>query len=168
MRVGPSPTELGATDRRYLGSAMDTTVDDLIGALRRQGLRVTGARRAVCSILVDSHGEHLTAAAIHGLVEAAERRPIDQSTVYRTLDTLEGAGLLTHTHLGHGALVYHLAAEAPHQHLMCRTCGRSIGVAAGELDPFYRRITDLTGFIADPTHGVIWGWCDDCAGTART
>lgn len=147
---------------------MDTTVDDLVGTLRDQGLRLTGARLAVCTILVDSHGEHLTATDIHRRVEDAERRPIDQSTVYRTLDTLERAGLLTHTHLGHGALVYHLATEAAHQHLMCRSCGRSVGVPAGELDPFYRRITDLTGFVADPTHGVIWGWCADCASGERS
>ncbi len=136
--------------------------DDLVGALRSQGLRVTAARRAVCATMVASHGEHLTAADIHRRVEAAERRPIDQSTVYRTLDTLEGAGLITHTHLGQGALVYHLSGEAPHQHLMCRRCRRSIGVPASELDDFYRHITELTGFVAEPTHGAILGLCADC------
>jgi Fur family ferric uptake transcriptional regulator len=143
---------------------MDPSVDDLVAALRLRGLRVTGPRRSVCATLVDSHGEHLTAADIHRRVEEAEGRPIDQSTVYRTLDTLEGVGLLTHTHLGQGALVYHLAAEAPHQHLMCRRCGRSIGVPATQLEPFYTEITALTGFVPEPIHGVIWGLCAGCAG----
>ena len=43
------------------------------------------------------------------------------STIYRTLELLEQLGLVTHTHLGHGAPRYHLAAEAEHVHLVCPT-----------------------------------------------
>ncbi len=142
---------------------MEVTADDLVGALRSRGFRITAPRRSVCAILADAHGEHLTAADIHRRVEDVEGRSIDQSTVYRTIDTLEETGLLTHTHLGHGPLIYHLAGEAPHQHLMCRQCSRSIGLLATELEPFYAEITRLTGFVVDPTHGVIWGLCADCA-----
>ncbi|MGI8822080.1 MAG: Fur family transcriptional regulator [Acidimicrobiia bacterium] len=144
---------------------MDVSVDDLVGALRSQGLRVTKPRRAVCSILTGTHGQHLTASDIHRRVEALEGGPIDQSTVYRTIDTLEEAGLLTHTHLGQGALVYHLTNEAAHQHLMCRRCARTMGIRATEFEAFYTEITRLTGFVVEPTHGVIWGLCADCTGS---
>lgn len=142
--------------------AMDVTTEDLVAALRGQGLRVTTARRAVCGVLVGSHGEHLSAADIHERTQAAAGAAIDQSTVYRTLDTLEDAGLVTHTHMGHGALVYHLAEEAPHQHLVCSGCGRTIGVPATQLRRFFGEITRLTGFVADPTHVAFSGRCADC------
>src|SRR5204863_3142335 len=49
---------------------------------------------------------------------------VNISTIYRTLELLEQLGLVTHTHLGHGAPRYHMAAEADHVHLVCSTCGR--------------------------------------------
>ena len=61
------------------------------------GVRDQGA--AVCEVLVAAPREHLRAADI------AQRAgtPMDLSTVYRTLDTLEEHGLVEHVHLGHGA-----------------------------------------------------------------
>ncbi len=136
--------------------------EDLIAALRQKGLRVTRPRRAVCEALVSSRGEHLTAADIHARAAASVDAAVDQSTVYRTLDTLEEAGLLTHTHLGHGALVYHLAAEEPHVHLVCNRCGRAIGVPESDLAGFFDELTRLTGFAADPIHVAIAGICGEC------
>ena len=51
-------------------------------------------------------------------------RGVNISTVYRTLELLEELGMVTHTHLGHGAPRYHLAAEAKHVHLVCANCGQ--------------------------------------------
>jgi Fur family ferric uptake transcriptional regulator len=136
----------------------------LIDQARSRGLRITTARRAVCAVLADTHGEHLTAAAIHQRILASGETSIDPSTVYRTLETLEHAGLITHTHMGHGALVYHVADEAPHQHLMCTRCGTSLALAESELAGFFAEITARTGFVPDPSHVALNGLCRDCAG----
>ncbi len=136
--------------------------DELIEALRERGLRITRPRRAVCEALVGSRGEHLTATDIHRRAVEAVGAGVDPSTVYRTLETLEEAGLVTHTHMGHGALVYHLAAEAPHQHLVCGRCGRTVGVPESELGAFFDELTRLTGFVADPIHVALSGTCAEC------
>jgi Fur family ferric uptake transcriptional regulator len=142
------------------------SADRLLDALRSEGLRITAARRAVCAVLADSHGEHLSAADIHARANQAAGTSIDQSTVYRTLETLEEADLISHTHMGHQALVYHLKDEAPHQHIVCVTCGKMEAMPESELDSFFARITSRTGFIPDPTHVALSGWCAECAAKA--
>ena len=71
---------------------MHISADILVEALRSQGLRITAARRAVCAVIAERHGQHLTAATILNDVRATEGAKADQSTVYRTLDALEEAG----------------------------------------------------------------------------
>ncbi len=137
--------------------------DRLLDALRTEGLRITQARRAVCGVLATAPGEHLSAADI--LERARVHGAIDQSTVYRTLETLELSGLITHTHIGHGALVYHLADEPPHQHLVCVRCDATAAVPESELTSFFARLGETTGYVLDPTHVALSGLCPDCAAT---
>jgi Fur family ferric uptake transcriptional regulator len=137
--------------------------DVLIDALRGQGLRITAARRAVCAVVADRHGQHLTAATILEATRTEQDTSVDQSTVYRTLDALEEAGLLVHGHLGHGPAVYHLTAEATHQHVVCRGCGATASIPAEKLDDWIAALRDTTGFEIDPTHFAVTGLCQDCA-----
>lgn len=142
--------------------------DRLLEALRTEGLRITQARRAICAVLADAPGEHLSAADILKRSTAGDAASIDQSTVYRTLETLEQSGLITHTHMGHGAVVYHLADEPPHQHLACVACGATTAVPESELASFFARLVEITGFVPDPTHVALSGLCSDCAATAAS
>jgi Fur family ferric uptake transcriptional regulator len=146
---------------------MHVVAEDLMKALRAEGLRMTPARKAVCAVLAMSHGEHLSAADIHDRTTRDAGVGLDQSTVYRTLDTLEAAGLITHTHLGHGALVYHLTDEAPHQHLVCATCGATTTLPERQLEGLLSQILEQTGFVADPTHVALTGRCRECAAASQ-
>lgn len=149
-----------------MGSTLDAvhiTADDLTTALRAQGMRITAPRRAICSVVAQSHDEHLDAPTIHARVATELGTPVDQSTVYRTLDALEEAGLLAHMHLGHGPSVYHLAEEAPHQHFVCATCGTTVAVPSSAIDAWAADIRRQTGFVIDPSHFALSGSCADCA-----
>ena len=136
--------------------------DTLIDALRGQGLRITNARRAVCAVVAGRHGDHLTAAAILERVRSNPNTKADQSTVYRTLDALEEAGLLAHSHLGHGAAVYHLASEAAHQHVVCSQCGATTQAPAAGLSEWLDELQTITGYTVDPTHFAVTGICATC------
>lgn len=138
----------------------------MVQALRDEGLRITTARMTVCRVLADSHGEHLTAADILRRTNAEGGLSVNQSTVYRTLETLEQRGLIQHTHMGHGALVYHLADEPPHQHLVCARCETSLAVQEDDLMSFFDAITARTGFVPDPTHVALSGLCAECSAAA--
>lgn len=141
---------------------MHIAPETLLDALRGQGLRITNARRAVCTIIAGRHGDHLTAAAILEEVQSNPNTTADQSTVYRTLDALEEAGLLAHSHLGHGAAVYHLASEAAHQHVVCSECGATAEVPAAGLSEWLDQLQTTTGYTVDPTHFAVMGVCPAC------
>ncbi len=145
---------------------MHVAVDDLVAALRRHGLRVTTPRRAVCAVLASSHGEHLSAPVIYERTRSEAGVSVDQSTVYRTLETLQEAGLITHTHLPAGASVYHLADEPPHQHLVCVDCGRTLALPEAQIEEFVADVRSKTGFVLDPTHVALSGHCAECAAAA--
>jgi Fur family ferric uptake transcriptional regulator len=112
-----------------------TTTDSLIDALRREGMRVTAPRRAICAVLSDQAARHLSASEVQSHAERVLGRPIDLSTVYRTVDALQEAGAVHHVHLGPGASVIHLTEEAHHHHLVCDTCGRTVDLPMDELVP---------------------------------
>lgn len=142
---------------------MSVAADDLIAALRAEGLRITAARRAVCEVVADSGTQHLTAADVHERVRRAGSS-LDISTVYRTLETLEEAGLVRHGHLGHGPAVYHLEEEASHQHLVCSGCGSTVVLSGSDLASTISLIADRTGFVVDVDHFALAGLCADCSG----
>ena len=100
--------------------------------LRARGYRVTPQRQLVLEAVTKL--EHATPEEIWADVQQTARG-VNISTIYRALELLEQLGLVTHTHLGHGAPRYHLAAEAEHVHLVCSNCGRITQVAPDAVGP---------------------------------
>jgi Fe2+ or Zn2+ uptake regulation protein len=146
---------------------MHITADDLLDALRAHGHRITAPRRAVCTVVAASHADHLDATEILAQIQNLGASA-DQSTVYRTLEALESAGILTHGHLGHRAAIYHLATEPPHQHLVCNECGKTLTLRPEEMAAWARAIEQSTGFEIDPNHFALTGRCGRCAGLPAT
>jgi Fur family ferric uptake transcriptional regulator len=127
--------------------------------LRARGYRLTPQRQLVL--------EAVTALGHATPDEVAERvrataTGVNISTVYRTLELLEELGLVTHTHLGHGAPTYHAADDADHLHLVCRECGGIDEMAPEVLDDASRRIAADRGFAVDASHFAIFGTCRAC------
>ena len=136
------------------------TLDDLLDQLRHRGDRVTVARRAVLEALLDDPESHLTADA---LAERIQRRHPDVhlSTVYRTVEFLTQAGILTEVHVGHGPSSYHFAADS-HHHAVCDRCGAEVELPADLFLPVTTRLRRDYGFEADPSHLTIAGRCAAC------
>ena len=89
-------------------------------------------------------------------------RGVNISTIYRSLELLEQLGLVTHTHLGHGAPRYHLAAEAEHVHLVCAECGRITQVSPDAVQPLVSALAEQHGFETDVGHLTVFGRCAGC------
>jgi Fur family ferric uptake transcriptional regulator len=149
------------------GSALTPRVQVALGMLRQKHERVTKARQAVLEVL-DSTTEHLVAEEI--VVRAEGSAPgVHRATVYRALATLGDLGLVTHTHVGGSATVYHLAVPTPstqtvstHAHLQCTNCQAVIDIPAEALDSLIATAEREVGFLVEPHHAALLGLCADC------
>ena len=128
-------------------------------ALRERGYRLTPQRQLVLEAV--ARLGHATPDEIAADVRRTAAG-INLSTVYRTLELLERLGLVTHTHLSHGAPTYHAADDADHLHLVCRQCGAIEEAEHAVVDGVLRRLALDHGFEADVAHFAIFGTCRQC------
>jgi len=134
-------------------------VSQLKDELRARGYRLTPQRQLVLTAV----GElgHATPEAVHAWV-TDRASGVNISTVYRTLELLEGLGLVKHAHLSHGAPTYHAADAPEHIHLICRDCGKVTEADPGVVAQMIDALEKSRGFVADVGHLTIFGACEDC------
>ncbi len=135
-------------------------VDQLQAELRSRGYRLTPQRQLVLEAVATLG--HATPEDVHAWVRDRSAG-VNISTVYRTLELLEGVGLVKHAHLSHGAPTYHAAAAPEHVHLVCRDCGKIIEVDPVEVAMTVESLRRTHGFTADIGHLTVFGSCADCA-----
>jgi Fur family transcriptional regulator, ferric uptake regulator len=133
-------------------------------ALHGRGLRWTRQRQAVIDVLAASDG-HITGS------ELVERcRALDAgttpSTVYRTLDVLEGLGLVRHGHGADGREEFHVLPASRHGHLHCSACGQSWEIDEGRGEAVASALREGDGFELDIGHVTLVGLCRRCADAA--
>jgi Fur family ferric uptake transcriptional regulator len=133
----------------------------LADTLRARGLRLTAQRQLVLEAVYRLG--HATPDQIHAEVSRTASG-INITTVYRTLELLEELGLVTHTHLSHGAPTYHGVSAQQHVHLVCRGCGGVDDVPADLLDPLAQTLEREKGFLVDMGHVALFGVCGSCGG----
>ncbi|NIM93171.1 MAG: hypothetical protein GTO18_05615 [Anaerolineales bacterium] len=129
--------------------------------LRQEGYRVTPQRAVILETIAHLEG-HSSAQEVHHL--ARERLPgLNVATVYRTLDTLQRAGLIDLLSTRDDSMRFALKDEAnQHGHLHCVKCGLVLEV---EMKPFQRMsesIERVHGFHADMDHFTLRGICQHC------
>jgi Fur family transcriptional regulator, ferric uptake regulator len=130
--------------------------------LRARGLRLTPQRQQVlATVNALEHGTPDDIAARLRADAGPGGAAPDTSTVYRTRELLEQLGLVWHTHLGKGAPVYH-AAEHPHLHVVCASCGEVSSVDPALLDGAAERLAADLGFQLDVGHVALSGTCRAC------
>ena len=127
--------------------------------LRARGYRVTPQRQLVLEAVAKL--EHASPEEIWADVQQTASG-VNISTIYRTLELLEQLGLVTHTHLSHGAPTYHAASEQQHVHLVCRGCGRIEEVEPAVMDDVAQRLRRDIGFQVDVGHVSFFGRCRKC------
>jgi Fur family transcriptional regulator, ferric uptake regulator len=142
-----------------LSSDQTRSVDDVLALLRENGGRVTSARRIVVESLFGSPG-HLTAEDL--AAEVQDRAPdVHLSTIYRTLEDLEGLGVVVHSHFGHGPSTFHLASRA-HGHLVCEECGECIEVPEAAFRSLMLAMRSRYDFEINAGHSAVLGRCSSC------
>ena len=157
---GRTRPRLGVVPSRHRSTAAPVDQVDLSAQLRARGYRLTPQRQLVLEAVQAL--EHGTPDEVAARVQ--ERAAgVNISTVYRTLELLEELGLVRHSHLGHGAPIYHASTVPDHVHLVCRQCGSIQEVEPGAVEPLVSKLRHDRGFETDVGHLTVFGRCTDCA-----
>jgi Fe2+ or Zn2+ uptake regulation protein len=146
-------------DMRAIPDNQQDDHQDLIDLLHSRGQRVTSQRVVILREL-RRRRQHATAEEIHTAVRH-ELPGTSTPTIYATLDLFVELGLARRIDTGTAAL-YDARLE-PHQHSICRRCGRVEDVD-GRLNAnaFVGAARDA-GFHPDGVELVISGLCRECA-----
>ena len=131
--------------------------------LRRLGLRATGPRLALLTVL-EQVGGHRSADELVAELRRAGY-PHARTTVYNALDDLTRAGLIHAAPVASGALRYE-AELSPHQHFVCSGCGLIRNVTA-VVDPMRGPLPAVEGVRIDVVDVVYRGLCAACLAAER-
>lgn len=155
--TGRAKPELNSGDMEQ-GPSLSRSWDE---ELRSRGYRVTPQRQLVLEAVAKLG--HATPEEIAASVQQTAKA-VNISTIYRTLELLDNLGLVTHTHLNHGAPTYHLASDADHVHLVCQDCGKVEQTSPDAIRPLVTALEDKHGFETNVAHLTVFGRCADCRG----
>lgn len=123
------------------------------------GKRRTMSRQAVIKVIVDYHG-HVSADDIATRVQK-DFPSLDVSTVYRTLETLRGLGIVDRVYFADGSTVYHLS-DHKHHHLCCEDCGAVQELPISTLESLEQFLLDEFGFETHQRPLGLFGRCAAC------
>jgi Fe2+ or Zn2+ uptake regulation protein len=126
---------------------------------RERGVRVTTQRLAIYRALA-ADTSHPTADAVHRRLRAT-MPSLSPATVYRILEALVREGLLRRVSTTEGAGRFD-ANLAPHQHVVCRVCGRMSDVRLPALEAGPAAGPVVPGFVVEDVDVRIVGRCETC------
>lgn len=124
-------------------------------------------QRSVILDFLKSTSTHVTASDILRYLREKNIN-ISTATVYRTLDKLEGEGILKKMNLGDGlSACYQYTKDgecSQHFHLKCIECGELIHLSCEFLSEMEKHIFSEHSFTISAGKTVIYGKCAKCTG----
>jgi Fur family ferric uptake transcriptional regulator len=133
--------------------------EDLALRLREAGLRVTGPRLAVLSVLADR--AHVDVETVRSAVHE-QLGGVSTQAVYDVLRAFTVAGLVRRIEPAGSPALFETRVHDNHHHVVCRGCG-----AVADVDCVVGRAPCLEpsaapGFVVDEAEVTFWGVCSDC------
>jgi Fur family ferric uptake transcriptional regulator len=116
----------------------------IISRCEEYGLRMTAQRRVIAGVL-DTSRDHPDVEEL--FARSSARDPgISLATVYRTVKTLEEAGILEKVDFGDGRARYEDAERDHHDHLIDMATGRVIEFCDPEIEALQEKIAAKLGY----------------------
>ena len=134
--------------------------EEMLDALDRAGVRLTGPRRKLAALIERREG-HFTAADL--LKDAGRRRMgIGRATVFRLLELLSEQGLVERIDLPDGTHAYIPCEPNHHHHLVCLACGVTTDLDDCGIEAVTREAARRSGFKIEQHRLELFGRCPDC------
>jgi len=130
--------------------------------LRHNGIKCTSARRKILDAVLDLE-EHFEAEQV--LYRLKERGwDVGKATIYRTLPLLVECGILKQVRFDVKQFHYeHDFGAGPHDHMVCRRCGRIVEFASEEVLELRSRIARRHHFHVVGHRFQLSGLCWECS-----
>lgn len=129
--------------------------------LRDRGLKYTDERQAILQAVMRKD-EHFEAEQLLLEMRQTDDR-VGKATVYRTLKLLVACGIVKEVHFSNKQVHYeHTYGQDPHDHMVCRRCGRIIEFDAAEVVKLRTLIAAAHKFHGLSHRFSIMGLCDAC------
>ena len=140
-------------------SSLSLSTEELKILFNKTGQRFTSQREAVWKLFAETP-KGLTIAQATAIL--ADQK-ISQTTVYRTVHSLQGMGYLRWVHNPEGEHRF-LASRPGRTHmLVCRTCSKAVECSDCDLSILEQLIARKTGFAVEGHHLEFYGVCPDCS-----
>lgn len=140
----------------------DEVRDAFRSYLRSRGIKDTSARRKILDavLALDEHFE--AEQVLYHLRERGEK--VGKATVYRTLPVLVECGILKQVRFDVKQAHYeHAFGEGPHDHMVCRRCGRIVEFGSEEVVELRNRIARRHHFHVISHRLQLSGLCWECS-----
>ncbi|ARE80341.1 Fur family transcriptional regulator [Campylobacter helveticus] len=140
----------------------DVLLEKFKKTLREGGLKYTKQREILLKTLYHSD-MHYTPESLYMEIKQAEPNSnVGIATVYRTLNLLEEAEMVTSISFGSAGKKYELANKPHHDHMICKVCGKIIEFENPIIERQQSLIANehrfkLTGHLMQ-----LYGICSDC------
>jgi Fur family ferric uptake transcriptional regulator len=139
---------------------MSHTRLDYAALMHERGFRVTPQRQLILDAIGEGHG-HTTFEEIFARVQQ-KSSAVNRATVYRTLDFLTELRLVVAADVGGGRLVYEIAGETPHHHLICLNCHKEEPLPHSAVAGLFEQIERDHHFHVETNHLALFGYCETC------
>jgi Fur family ferric uptake transcriptional regulator len=130
--------------------------------LRDRGIRNTAARREILDAVLHLNDHFEAEQVLYALREKGSK--VGKATLYRTLPLLVDCGILKQVRFDVKQAYYeHVFGEDPHDHMVCRRCGRIIEFDAEEVLELRKRIAQRHHFHVTGHRFQLSGLCWECS-----
>lgn len=151
-----------AMTKRMSKSDREGVRETFRGFLRDRGIKDTAQRRMVLEVALDLR-DHFEADQLLKLLRERGSK-VGKATLYRTLPLLVDCGILKQVRFDQKQAYYeHAFGEPPHDHMVCRRCGKIIEFAADETLELRNRIAKEHYFHVISHRFQICGLCWECS-----
>ncbi|MBA2285899.1 MAG: transcriptional repressor [Ktedonobacteraceae bacterium] len=142
---------------------MSINVNTILQAFKREGLRITGPRRTLAHLLIETKGRDFTIEQLWDMALARDPS-VGRATVFRAVEILQALQLLDRVEFADGSHRFRFCNEAGrhHHHITCTTCGKVTEVDACLSAEQIAQVESLANFAIEGHRLEFFGRCAHC------
>lgn len=141
----------------------DKLLEEFKKIIKDNGLKYTKQREILLKTLYNS-SYHFTPESLN--MHIKEKYPdlnIGIATIYRTLNLLENARMVTSISFGAQGKKFELANKPHHDHIICKSCGKIVEFTDQEIENRQLEIAQKNGFTLTGHLMQLYGICEKCS-----